>query len=208
VYGVTRQELEFSSQGMADIILVAFLFLMVVVSAYLERKELFRSDTNQQTMRDYSVMVINPPATVTDPQTYYDHFKIFGDIVLISIIPKNGSLLKDVAAKVVKEKQLRTLVQSNDGQNSVAPDWVKGLIRCVRGKGPFKALFPTQAGLKEDIAALGAKIEEKAAAIEDVSPWRVFVSFNKESECITCKQDSASAKLAGTRHRQRSSRAQ
>jgi hypothetical protein len=57
VYGVTRQELEFSSQGVADILLVAFLFAMVLVSAHFEKKEVIRSDVNQQTMRDYSVMI-------------------------------------------------------------------------------------------------------------------------------------------------------
>jgi hypothetical protein len=94
VYGVTRAELSFSSQGVADIILVAFLFVMVLLSAYFEKREVIRSDTNQQTMRDYSVMIVNPPADVTDTQTYYDHFRQFGEVVLISIIPKNGSCSK------------------------------------------------------------------------------------------------------------------
>ena len=65
VYGVTRQELSFSSQGLSDVILVAFLFVMVEASAYFEKREVIRSDVNQQTMRDYTVMVVNPPADVT-----------------------------------------------------------------------------------------------------------------------------------------------
>ena len=185
VYGVTRAELDFSSQGVADIILVAFLFCMVLISAHFEKREVIRSDTNQQTMRDYTVMVVNPPADVTDTQTYYDHFKKFGEVVLISIIPKNGSLLKKIAAKVVKEKQLQVLVDTNDGENSAAPEWVKRLILSVRGKGPLQALFPTQEGLQADIAALGEEI--KADTDSTVyPPWRVFVSFNTEAECENC----------------------
>lgn len=182
VYGVTRAELQFTSQGVADIILVAFLFFMVLISAYFEKREVIRSDTNQQTMRDYSVMIVNPPADVTDTQAYYDHFKKFGEVVLVSIIPKNGSLLRDVAEKVLKEKQLKTLIDSNDGEKSAAPEWVKSLIRCVRGKGPLRELFPTQEGLREDLAALSEKIKRDTEN-NKYPPWRVFVSFNTEEEC-------------------------
>ena len=186
VYGVTRAELEFSSQGVADMILVAFLFCMVLVSAYLEKREVIRSDTNQQTMRDYSVMIVNPPADVTDTQTYHDHFSQFGEVVLVSIIPQNGSLLKAVAAKVVKEKQLQTLVASNDGEQSAAPEWVRGVVRAARGAGgPFRGLFPTQEGLRADIAALGEQVRALAQSAA-FPPWRVFVSFNTEAECENC----------------------
>jgi hypothetical protein len=140
---------------------------------------------------------VNPPPNVTDTRTYYDHFRQFGEVVLISIIPKNGSVLQDVATKVVKEKQLRALVQSTDGATSAAPVWVKDLISRVRGRGPFRLLFPSQEGLKDEIELLTESIKVETENSE-FPPWRVFISFNTEDGCEKCFAGSASKEFEGT----------
>ena len=185
VYGVTRMELEFASQGTADIILVGFLFCMVLLSAFLEKREVLRSDKNQQTMRDYTVMVVNPPTSITETKTYHEYFSKFGDIVLISVIPKNGSLLKDVANKIVMEKQLRCLISSDDGECSPAPAWIKNIIQLLRGRWLFRAVFPSQESLKEDISLLSERISTASTA-GCFTPWRVFISFNTETDRENC----------------------
>lgn len=185
VYGVTRAELSFSAQGISDVMLVLFLVLTVLSSAYVERKAVLQSDANQQTMRDYTVMITNPPEDVIDTKIYYEYFRQFGDVVLISIIPQNGYLFKSLASKVLKEKQLQTIKDTNYGENNASPLWFKRFGEFARSKGILKTIFPSEDSLKQDITQLNTDIASFAEKTT-FKPWRVFISFNTESECEKC----------------------
>ena len=68
VYGATPQSLKFSKQGVADLVMFAICFVLMVLASRLEKKEVENIDIAQQTTQDYSIVVTNPPANVTSDQ--------------------------------------------------------------------------------------------------------------------------------------------
>lgn len=68
VYGTTSEDLKLQKQGAADIAITAFLALFAIIFHYAQNKEIERIDVSQQTTQDYSVVIINPPSNILNPQ--------------------------------------------------------------------------------------------------------------------------------------------
>lgn len=68
VYGTSTADLQLSRQGVTDIIITLFLAFCSICFHYALKREINRIDEDQQTTKDYSVMITNPPKDILDPQ--------------------------------------------------------------------------------------------------------------------------------------------
>jgi hypothetical protein len=68
VYGASVNDLRFYRQGISDIIITSLLVLFTAVAGVAMKHQIQKIDISQQTTKDYSVVVANPPLGVDDPQ--------------------------------------------------------------------------------------------------------------------------------------------
>lgn len=115
-YGAEREDLKFGHQGASDIVCCCLIGLLALISGYIQKQTIKKIDVAQQTAQDYTIVIENPPRTATDPQVYYDHFKKFGDIAMVTVVLNNGVLLKALAEKKVLERRLDALKVRLDGK--------------------------------------------------------------------------------------------
>jgi hypothetical protein len=146
VYGTRSEDLKIMKQGAADIAITLFLVIVVVGFHYLQKEEIERIDVAQQTTQDYSVVILNPPPNVLDPQVllitssssysplsslppclplsqeYYNHFSRFGDIVFITIAVKNGSLMNMFVQRKILQNNLNG-IEFEETTNEFLPNF-------------------------------------------------------------------------------------
>jgi hypothetical protein len=77
VYGTTKDDLLMRKQGIADIIVTGLLFVVAGMSGWFLQQGASRIDFSQQTPKDYSIVVTNPPFEVTNAQVYRNHYNFF-----------------------------------------------------------------------------------------------------------------------------------
>jgi hypothetical protein len=99
VYGTTARDLRLSRQGLSDLIISGLLIILTAMAGIAMKHQIQKIDVSQQTTKDYSVVITNPPLEIEDPQEYYDFFSQFGEIVLITVAKTNGHILRIFAKK-------------------------------------------------------------------------------------------------------------
>mmetsp|Transcript_22556 Transcript_22556/g.32971 ORF Transcript_22556/g.32971 Transcript_22556/m.32971 type:complete len:978 (-) Transcript_22556:237-3170(-) len=187
VYGVTREDLKFNRQGVADIVTCVLTTLVALVANYIEKSEVEKIDEAQQTTSDYSVVVENPPTTRSEPRDYYEFFSQFGQVVLVTVAKKNGQLLRAIARKKLLTTRFAAL-ETPVACYSLPPPIISAL-RYLREVG----VLPSVASLTRDIEKVTSRIE--GLCNRDYEPWRVFVTFNTEAERENCLSRMAVGKL-------------
>jgi hypothetical protein len=154
--------------------------LFALFAGKLEKSSVEKIDVSQQTTQDYSVMISNPPANVTDPENYKAFFSQFnGEIVFISVALNNGELIKKIADRKVIESILQGLMLQADEQirnsGSITESKYEDLPLSFLQKVGFAPTIPKclkkMKELTEDINKL-EKCEYEA--------WRVYCTFNSE----------------------------
>lgn len=182
-YGATVSSLRADEQGLSDILCTLILTVgFAGISTLLERRRQY-IDENTYTTSDYSIVITNPDKEVQDPDEYREHFRQFGDVVLVTIVKNNGDLLRDVTNKKVLqnrlnvEKSIKSIAESNNAEYKDEADlsW------------PYNLFKPTVTSLKRELEAVSAKID--ADMNKDYHPWRVYVTFNKEAEAKQCLKE-------------------
>ena len=177
VFGLGRLDLEFDSQVAADIGITLFLMLFIIVATQFEDNVIADIDARQQTTQDYSVWVKNPLPEVDDPQEYYDVFKQFGEVVSITIAKKNGDLIDALAERKACITRKDHLAESGITEGNYNVTWSRWLARlCGLVRSPNQ--------LEQRIKELDQIILSKSAL--DYEPWRVFVTFNNETDQKYC----------------------
>jgi hypothetical protein len=185
--GATLDSLKFKRQGASDIACLIVLCAAMIVATRFEKAKIESIDEAQQTTQDYSIVINNPPVSITDPKHYYEHFSRFGEIVLITIAKNNGELIGKLAQKQVLQAKLAGLEQV-DGRGVVVQ------------KTPFLRLLdwiglsPSSSKLLSDIAAIQNEIDMLAS--KDYFPWQVFVTFNTEAAQRKCLAESSTSDVA------------
>jgi hypothetical protein len=111
VYGITARDLKLYRQGLSDLIISGLLVLLTAVAGIAMKHQIQKIDVSQQTTKDYSVVITNPPLGIEDPQVeplasssslpqeYYEFFSQFGEIVLITVAKTNGRILRIFSQK-------------------------------------------------------------------------------------------------------------
>jgi hypothetical protein len=68
VNGATVKDLLFYRQGISDMIITALLVFFTGVAGLTMRHQIQKIDSSQQTTKDYSIVITNPPPEIDDPQ--------------------------------------------------------------------------------------------------------------------------------------------
>lgn len=68
VYGTTAHDLSLYRQGLSDMLITSVLILLTAVAGMAMKHQMEKIDVSQQTTKDYSVVITNPPADIDDPQ--------------------------------------------------------------------------------------------------------------------------------------------
>mmetsp|Transcript_20765 Transcript_20765/g.29851 ORF Transcript_20765/g.29851 Transcript_20765/m.29851 type:complete len:963 (-) Transcript_20765:164-3052(-) len=198
VYGAERDDLSFGKQGASDIVCCVIICIFAIIGGYLEQREVEAIDVSQQTAQDYSIMVSNPPAHITDPKEYFDFFSKYGEVVFVTIAYTNGSLLKALAERKVIESTVSGLLLSAENKHNVAvtrasnitSDNVEEHLTIFQKIG----LVPT---IKGSLKRLG-ELNEKVIGLSNqhFRPWKVFVTFNYEAGQRYCLHEMNVGKLS------------
>ena len=69
-YGTTRADLKMGTQGISDVVVTLILMLICIAAGYAQQYGVEKIDKDHLTPSDYSVMVSNPPPTISDPDQY------------------------------------------------------------------------------------------------------------------------------------------
>ena len=90
--------------------------LFLIISVQAEKKFVTKIDDAQQTNQDYSIVVKSPPKYhLTGPKSgepltcddFKAFFSKFGDVAAVSIVKRNGNLLRAIGDREVYREKLR-----------------------------------------------------------------------------------------------------
>jgi len=152
VYGAERESLHFKQQGGSDIACCCLLLLFIIFSDSLEARVIRKIDDSTDTTRDYTVEVSNVPLYCSDlsvsmptylykctnfiiltsralDKAYTKFFSRLGKVTAISVLKKNGNLLK----LIKREEFLRKKVEAHDlehDKSRVLKTWL-ATCRCL-----------------------------------------------------------------------------
>ena len=104
----TVESLKLWVQGGSDMaVCVLFGLGILLRGLYLTigRRSINASETVLRTS-DFSLVVNNPPANM-NAETYQKFFSEWGEVVLVSIVQKNGDLLRKIVEKEILEQDLK-----------------------------------------------------------------------------------------------------
>lgn len=180
VYGAVRESLKFDAQVTADILITLSFLAFTIYMTLTEDNQIAEIDESQQTTQDYSVWIRNPLPTVYDTDTYKRFFEKFGEVVSVTVAKKNGDLIDALAER----KALREKIQYMEDAGITDDVLDNEFLRYISIMAGFTRGLKQ---MKERIENLTALIESKKN--EDFEPWRVFVTFNHESDqsyCLDC----------------------
>jgi hypothetical protein len=180
VYCATREDLTWQHQGVSDLFTTLFVLVGFFAAFRLLDKKKEEVDLNSLTTRDYSVVITNPDREISNPDEYRDHFAQFGDVALVTIVLNNGNFVQHVTKKKVLEQEL----EREKTVRSIAK--AGGILyKEDADLGWFTRLYTTS------VTGIEKQLEDVKRAIasdtnKDYSPWRVYITFNKEREQQEC----------------------
>lgn len=179
-YCATKGSLKADRQGLADILITVTITIgFYQISRMLEKRR-DHVDDNSFTTADYSVCITNPDPEIQNPDDYAEHFRQFGDVVLVTIVKNNGDLLKNVARKKVLQAKLNI----EKSVKAIAESQNKPYIDEDRMNPILKRFLPTLTGIQRELDEVETHMVSDMS--RDYHPWRVYITFNKEKEAQKC----------------------
>ena len=182
-YCAHYDSLYMNRQGLSNILCTVLITLGLWRISWTLTERYSYLKRNAYSTSDYSVVITNPSIEIQDPDVYRDHFKQWGDVVLVTIAKNNGDLLSDISEKKAVHAQLdiektnKSISESNHRNYKDEKDlaW------------PLKNFIPTITSLQRKLDFLTAKID--ANMQKDYHPWRVYVTFNDMDSQRQCLND-------------------
>eukprot|EP00752_Nemacystus_decipiens_P002303 g2179.t1 len=201
-HNASREDLSLNFNGIPDLIVTLVLVMFALASRRMEKTTVVAIDTAQQTAQDYSVCIHNPPraaggqtsADMYDPDTYYQKFAVYGEIVFITICLKNGNLVKTVAKKRVLEHKMdalkarEKLAAAEETSATSAKNVIDKTTADLKG---WQAWLQKKLGLFATKDYLDKALEEtkeriKGQTSHQFEPKRVYITFNTEQAQRKC----------------------
>jgi Cytosolic domain of 10TM putative phosphate transporter len=189
-YGATAGTLKFYKQVAADIAITCVIGTFLLFSIKAQSKIVEEIDKAQQTTQDYSICVKHPPnlhkegPNAGQPYTvdhFKEFFKKFGEVSSVTMVKKNGCLLRAIAEREVYIDTLdKLLIQQ--GESTTASE-EKGFVS--------NSLMVSLGFINSDIPSLKKKIEECRTKVIQLSSLeypthQVFVTFNSQADQVKC----------------------
>lgn len=103
------------TQGIVNLVSLMVFFVYMIVSKFFYDSTIEDLDEGMQTASDYTVVVQDPPAMSTDPDDWYDFFKQFGQVALVSVVFDNGLWMQKNAYLRYNRKMYIALTPSASG---------------------------------------------------------------------------------------------
>ncbi|CBJ28310.1 conserved unknown protein [Ectocarpus siliculosus] len=189
-----RDDLSLYRNGVPDLIVTLMLVLFAMASRKAESVAVESIDTAQQTPQDYSVCIHSPPRApgLSDPDTYYEKFRVHGEIAFITICLRNGTLLKTVAKKRVLEHKMHAL--NAQAELAEREENVAGVRMANRTTADLKAwqawlqgklgLFPTKDYLERALKETSERL--RGLTQRHYDPKRVYITYQTEQAQRKC----------------------
>ena len=172
-------------QGITDMLVCLILLTFAVVSENLMNKRAADVDTERQTADDFTVVVKNPlPEHKVDD--YYNHFKKFGDICVITVIKKNtGAYLAACAEQHNCKENLdyAELVEHTSEADPILYDDLTWYQKLLQDAG---IAFLDSIYWRKQQAVATERIKELERANTDTSSAMVYITFNEEESQRAC----------------------
>ncbi|CAM9582421.1 unnamed protein product, partial [Ectocarpus sp. 12 AP-2014] len=193
-HNAERDDLSLNRNGVPDLIVTLMLVLFAMASRKAESVAVESIDTAQQTPQDYSVCIHSPPRApgLSDPDTYYEKFRVHGEIAFITICLRNGTLLKTVAKKRVLEHKMHAL--NAQAELAEREENVAGVRMANRTTADLKVwqawlqgklgLFPTRDYLERALKETSERL--RGLTQRNYDPKRVYITYQTEQAQRKC----------------------
>lgn len=137
-------------------------------------------DENEQTAKDYSIEILNPPKDAGDPEEWKEFFiQNFVDVSVIccTIAVKNDDLIKNLVGRRELLQIIRKALPV--GKKSLDKNDIKAVVDEIRDKGRRRFIHKGLPEFYDELLMVDEKI--KHLAVHDKVVTSVFVTFERES---------------------------
>ena len=176
------------AQGVVSLIVTLFIFFSMIKLRRDQRVIEKNLDEDEQTARDYSVVISNPPPDADDPMEWKDFFAKFdADCVTCTIAISNDFLLQILKERKEIVYQLESMLAPGTPKDDIN---LARIAADIEAKWTyyeqFKSLVLRIFGVYNDVPSLYAKLivlnaKIKGLAQLDYPVTRIFITFETES---------------------------